>query len=165
MTPFSVHGPSVRKVILGGICALIVGTIVAATPAQAQPPAVYERFDCRTNTPMHDGAHHTVSFLLADFDKPKKVDAVYDDNIMPAIMSAPQGSQLQFLFDNGVVRFTRDRLVIDGDADGFVLVKLHLYKTSNYTRGFVRVDDISGVTVDDYATITCRRQTVSSPQL
>jgi hypothetical protein len=159
------RSPSVRNLIRASICALSAVAIFASNTALAQSTKFYERFDCRTDTPMHDGAHHTVSFLLADFDNPKKVDAVYDDNFMPAIKSAPQGSQLQFLFDNGRVQFTRDRLVIDGDADGFVLVKLHLYKTSNYTRGFVRVDDISGVTVDDYASIICRRQTVTNSQL
>ncbi|MCA9601636.1 MAG: hypothetical protein KC417_06420 [Myxococcales bacterium] len=76
-----------------------------------------------------------------------------DDEVQTGVVTDPEDSMLRFIFENWSIPTYEDRFEIYGDGDGITLTTIVLYKDSDYTRGWVRIEREGA----GYSTIHCQR--------
>jgi hypothetical protein len=113
-------------------------------------------FECKTDKAI-DNRITEMSFSIRYINDNKKIQ-IYDKNgkdpeDYSPVKVSPEG-RLSSLNENLSVATGTRSLRISGDADGFYLLNLVLYKNSGYTAGYVR---ISGADPDPnaYSKVSC----------
>ena len=126
-------------------------------------------FQCTTMRPMADGTKHNLKFSVVGLSAPEfDEDFLWPDDEENVdcpgcpVAVEPERSDLEALNANGVVMRDDSKLILEGDADGFYWVTLALYKNSDYTKGYVRVEDGGGFVEEQYSEVHCTVTDVSA---
>jgi hypothetical protein len=135
----------------------------------AQIPLGNVEFTCKTTGKFEGAKTHTVKFTIDDARKSlsKKSGEIFskfeqDEDDYSIVDVTPESSKLEALNENSGAQLKKDRLVIDGDSDGFYLVELVLYRNSGFKNGYVKLVDSGEGIGDQYSKISCTQKTVGT---
>jgi hypothetical protein len=135
----------------------------------AQVPLGDVAFTCKTLGKFAGAKTHTVSFTIDDAraSLKKKSGEVFshfrqNEDDFSIVEVTPESSKLEALNENAGAQIKKDKLVIDGDSDGFFLVELVLYRNSSFKNGYVKLVDMGEGIGDQYSKISCTQKTVGT---
>jgi hypothetical protein len=138
--------------------------LLVTVPAFAQTPArPVEMFRCTASKPVDRQRAKTperIAFGIANFGTPKKAELVSMDpaNDMP-IRVLPKNSAVNELNDNWGFQVSPQGIRLSGDADGFFLIEMVVYANSNFTKGYIRIRDISNEGIgNQYVPVSCEHR-------
>lgn len=121
--------------------------------------ATQSKFVCKTQKPFGEQVEE-LSFTTAFLDRTDVAIALDEESGIYVDAKPNAGHLLGSLNENIELDANDKQLRISGDADGFFLIELALYRDSGFTKGYVKLEDLSEGTGDLYSEVDCTIETI-----
>lgn len=93
-------------------------------------------FDCKAT---EKNKTVSIKFLVKNLYSKATLETYPGEDDYEPVKVRPKSSLLNDINENGGFSVNKDRLLLHGDADGFYMLEIVLYRNSGFTKGYARV--------------------------